>query len=897
MRSILILLLTFASFSLQAQSIFVNEYLNSGTKEGEWVELVTTEIVDIRGYKLRDHSGSGGPQSPLIFSNDELWAAIPSGTIIVLIGTSVAENEDTDASDGLLIIKTDNTIYISGNQFNVSETSEAIQVLDASDNHIHGISHGTRNAATLPAPKAHFKGTVASNSTIGYQGTISLSDLVNNDKLKSISTPSLGGGNDTDNSNLIFSFKEAVEEATMKLDQAGTPLTNGANVDFGSMFIGDEKYLKFTITNLGKSILTVTNLQISSPSDFVIAGDFTSNQLENLDTSEFEIAFRAATEGLQEATLSFETNDQSAQTVTLNLSATALSVGESQPISVVKNLELGTVVSVSGRVTVANEFGGPVYMQDATSGIAVYFNALHTDVQRGDSVKVTGPLAEFGTTAAGKGLLQISGSNITYTKYNVEPELQEPIQLSISGIQEVHQSQLITISGVTFTDTGSFQGNRNYVINDGTGSTEVRIDGDITSLVGAEIPTEPITLTAVISRYAGANQLMPRDAADMNVQAVEIPYSDIPDSETFDVATWNLVWFGSDQSGPEDENLQIENAATVMKTMNSDVYFLQEISNDQAFKTLVSKLDGYRGFIAPISQTQKTAYIYKTSVVDSLSAAFISTNWSQSSSWASGRYPYEFIVRATINGESKTLYLLNIHAKALSDFESYTRRFNDIAELKELLDNQRSASNLVFMGDFNDFVLKTTYEGSTVSPYAEFVADTIDYKVVTKSLEERGFTSYSRFSMLDHIIISNEMFDSHLNGAEQIENPVYIGNYLSTTSDHFPVKTRFMWGKTTSVTDESTIQAPSSATLYQNYPNPFNPNTTINYSLNKASTVSLTVYSVIGKKVATLIESKSENIGTHSVQFNASELASGVYIYQLKTSDGIVLNRLMNLVK
>jgi len=247
MRSILILLLTFASFSLQAQSIFVNEYLNSGTKEGEWVELVTTEIVDIRGYKLRDHSGSGGPQSPLIFSNDELWAAIPSGTIIVLIGTSVAENEDTDASDGLLIIKTDNTIYISGNQFNVSETSEAIQVLDASDNHIHGISHGTRNAATLPAPKAHFKGTVASNSTIGYQGTISLSDLVNNDKLKSISTPSLGGGNDTDNSNLIFSFKEAVEEATMKLDQAGTPLTNGANVDFGSMFIGDEKNLLLQI--------------------------------------------------------------------------------------------------------------------------------------------------------------------------------------------------------------------------------------------------------------------------------------------------------------------------------------------------------------------------------------------------------------------------------------------------------------------------------------------------------------------------------------------------------------------------------------------------------------------------------------------------------------------------
>ena len=76
MRSILLLLFTFASLSLQAQSIFVNEYLNSGTKEGEWVELVTTQIIDIRGYKVRDHSGSGGPQSPLVFSQDDLWSSV-----------------------------------------------------------------------------------------------------------------------------------------------------------------------------------------------------------------------------------------------------------------------------------------------------------------------------------------------------------------------------------------------------------------------------------------------------------------------------------------------------------------------------------------------------------------------------------------------------------------------------------------------------------------------------------------------------------------------------------------------------------------------------------------------------------------------------------------------------
>ena len=152
-----------------------------------------------------------------------------------------------------------------------------------------------------------------------------------------------------------------------------------------------------------------------------------------------------------------------------------------------------------------------------------------------------------------------------------------------------------------------------------------------------------------------------------------------------------------------DPDVEIKEEEAILKIVYAVIWFSFKKILFFTFtrKTLVSKLDGYRGFIAPISQTQKTAYIYKTSVVDSLSAAFISTNWSQSSSWASGRYPYEFIVRATINGESKTLFLLNIHAKALSDVDSYNRRFDDIAELKDLLYAQRSASNLIFMGDFN----------------------------------------------------------------------------------------------------------------------------------------------------------------------------------------------------
>ncbi len=83
--------------------------------------------------------------------------------------------------------------------------------------------------------------------------------------------------------------------------------------------------------------------------------------------------------------------------------------------------------------------------------------------------------------------------------------------------------------------------------------------------------------------------------------------------------------------------------------------------------------------------------------------------------------------------------------------------------------------------------------------------------------------------------------------------------------------------------------------LKQNYPNPFNPTTTIEFSLLQESQVTLNVYNVIGQLAATLVEG-SMSAGVHQVEFNAENLNSGVYFYELRVGRESVI-RAMNLVK
>lgn len=87
-------------------------------------------------------------------------------------------------------------------------------------------------------------------------------------------------------------------------------------------------------------------------------------------------------------------------------------------------------------------------------------------------------------------------------------------------------------------------------------------------------------------------------------------------------------------------------------------------------------------------------------------------------------------------------------------------------------------------------------------------------------------------------------------------------------------------------------QSPRTYALDQNYPNPFNPSTTIRYQIPESGIVTLKVLNILGQEVATLVNTY-QGVGLHTVNFDASKLASGMYIYTIHFNNKVISKKLM----
>jgi hypothetical protein len=95
---------------------------------------------------------------------------------------------------------------------------------------------------------------------------------------------------------------------------------------------------------------------------------------------------------------------------------------------------------------------------------------------------------------------------------------------------------------------------------------------------------------------------------------------------------------------------------------------------------------------------------------------------------------------------------------------------------------------------------------------------------------------------------------------------------------------------------ETQIAVPKNFELSQNYPNPFNPSTKIDYQVPVDSKVIMEVYNIAGQKVVDLVN-QEQSAGYYTVDFGASKLSSGVYIYRLVASDKATGNNFSSIKK
>ena len=138
-------------------------------------------------------------------------------------------------------------------------------------------------------------------------------------------------------------------------------------------------------------------------------------------------------------------------------------------------------------------------------------------------------------------------------------------------------------------------------------------------------------------------------------------------------------------------------------------------------------------------------------------------------------------------------------------------------------------------------------------------------------------TSYF-YSKINIDLDTNKIYYWHVNASNRFGT--------SDWSETF----KFIINNVTGIENET--QIPKNYTLSQNYPNPFNPSTRINFELPKAGFTTLSVYDILGRKVEILLN-KELSEGRYSINFNASKLPSGVYIYILQSRGAMIVKKMM----
>ena len=266
--------------------------------------------------------------------------------------------------------------------------------------------------------------------------------------------------------------------------------------------------------------------------------------------------------------------------------------------------------------------------------------------------------------------------------------------------------------------------------------------------------------------------------------------------QTLDIITWNIEHF------PKANQITVDYLTQLILVLDAEVYALQEIESESYFDTLIVQINmldtentwsGYRASTA--SYSVNLAYIYKTNVIQINDIYEI---------YASYNYSREFPRRPLMmemqwNGTD--VYIINNHLKAMGDgyldlgdeWDEETRRFDACNLLDEYISQNLPDENVIVLGDLNDELTDSPSNNVFVS----FLNETDEYDFTDMEIAEGSsvYWSYPSWpSHLDHILITNELFDEFILEDSDIQTlriDVLLdggwSEYDNNISDHRPV--------------------------------------------------------------------------------------------------------------
>lgn len=353
-------------------------------------------------------------------------------------------------------------------------------------------------------------------------------------------------------------------------------------------------------------------------------------------------------------------------------------------------------------------------------------------------------------------------------------------------------------------------------------------------------------------------------------------------NSTFEVITWNLERF------PKNDQQTINYISQIIEALDVDFIAVQEINNITAFNQLVNALPGYNGYVEKIiDEYDGLAILYKPDVI-TINA--IERIYSTSPYWNTfPRAP--MVIDLTYNNQQ--IYIIDNHLKCCGDNtlnlsattdEEY-RRYEAVNLLKSYIDTNLQNENVIVLGDLND-ELTDTQNNNVFQNILDDAAHYLftDYDIASGNNSDWSYPSWP--SHLDHILITNELFDAFALPSSNIQTikvdtflPGGFTEYDTNVSDHRPVALKLTLDSNLGTEDLSFNKTPS----LTNYPNPFSFETTFRFS-SANSNYRFEVVNMLGQTVF----SKYIDQGQSAFKWHPNGLSHGVYFARLWDNNQII---------